>query len=95
MTCGACQHVALQERAASAAPLAKQLVSVYLLIIRLSMPPYYPTVFVLRHVGVGQGRTPLQERPCVCPAAHRGRFNPAQDVSNVSQVWIRLLGSSV
>jgi hypothetical protein len=55
------------------------------------MPPYCPTVFVLRHVGVAQGRTPLQERPRVSPAAHRGRFNPLQDVSAVPQVRNRIL----
>ncbi len=54
-----------------------------------------PHVCLLMHVGAAQARTRLQERQLhqrVCPAAHRGRFNPAQDVSAVPPVRHRVLG---
>jgi hypothetical protein len=49
-------------------------------------------VCVLMHVGDAQARTRLLERQRVCPAAHRGRLYPAQDVSAVPQVRRRVLG---
>ena len=51
-----------------------------------------PHVCLLMHVGAAQARTRLQERQRVCPAAHRGLFNPVQDVSAVPPVRHRVLG---
>jgi hypothetical protein len=49
---------------------------------------------LLMHVGAAQACARLQERQCVRPAAHGGRFhpNPAQHVSTVPQVKFRVLG---
>jgi hypothetical protein len=49
-------------------------------------------VCVLMHVGATQARTRLLERQRAHPAAHWGRFDPAQDVSTVAQVKCRVLG---
>ena len=46
-----------------------------------------PLVCLLMHVGAAQARARLQERQRVRPAAHWGRFHPAQQhVSTVPQV---------
>ena len=47
-----------------------------------------PHVCVLIHLAAAQARTRLQERQRVHPAAHWGRFDPAQqqDASTVPQV---------
>ena len=59
----------------------------------LSSAPPFPHVCLLMHVGAAQARTRLQERQCVRPAAHGGRFHPAQQhVSTALQVKYRALG---
>ena len=54
-----------------------------------------PHVCLLMHVGAAQARTRLKDRQRVHPAAHWGRFDPAQHVSTVPKVKCNSLSLDV